>query len=477
MSFEAQEYKDLGRDIYAEVRDGDLSEQEREDLLSRYQEECSQVTAETCENLQELRDAMDIFEESINLEREDIRKIQKIISTWSDGVFGPGSFLQFESYKHETSFEWWLADILTLYLSTQEYFEGLSQEERKNLQAPWGRDGVFGPNTFRNMLINQSIPSDLLGREIQRDYGIQTPIVEEEQVVIAPRIPGDHHPEVRQLLSEEQKTELFMEQSSLYHDSLIRELQRDLWFEGRQVDGDYGPMSVGRTLEQYPNAQSLEEVFVQAWINTDIDGPLIGENATLEEARDNFRNLYGELVNTLSDNLSLPEWFMEAIIRAETTYWKNLQSGTGSKGLMQLTVSPFDDMAHDRHRHAIYAPLFHSLNMEEILQIQIGESSVREKIPDTIIHTLLQLNDPNTSLSDFQSGIRVLREHIKGRNAGFDHETNLIIGAVYLAYQTNRHNGNIYRAARDYNWESNGWNIRYAKNVRNYRQQIISENN
>ena len=152
MTFEAQDYREMARDIYAESRDGDLTEDERTDLLSRYEEECSQVQSETCSELQELRDAMDVFSESLDMSRPDIMELQRIIFAGSDGYFWPGSFVKFEQYKNEANFEGGLSVLLNLYTQTREYFGALSLEERKNLQAPGGRDGVFGRNTFKYML-------------------------------------------------------------------------------------------------------------------------------------------------------------------------------------------------------------------------------------------------------------------------------------------------------------------------------------
>ncbi len=81
MTVENIDYRELGSDIYAEARDGNLTEDEREGLLERYGEECTAVQEETCTNLQELRDAMDIFEESTQMDSNDISKLQRIIQT------------------------------------------------------------------------------------------------------------------------------------------------------------------------------------------------------------------------------------------------------------------------------------------------------------------------------------------------------------------------------------------------------------
>ncbi len=54
--------------------------------------------------------------------------------------------------QEHTSFDGTLEALLKLYEEAGAHFNTLPPEQRKQMQPPKGKDGIFGPNTFRYML-------------------------------------------------------------------------------------------------------------------------------------------------------------------------------------------------------------------------------------------------------------------------------------------------------------------------------------
>ncbi len=413
MSLESIDYREVGKDIYAKVRDGELTENEREDILSRYEEECWEIQEETCNNLQELQESIGIFEETLDMQKSDVQLLQKIIFSNSDGYFWPISFQKFLKYRDETWFSGGVVDLLSKYNEIKQVFTALSQEERKKLQPVWGKDGIFGRNTFKYILSGENTMQ-------RREEAPQEQVRGEKEGIEENQVPEEERKEVSET---------------------IENIERE-------------------KIEDNKDEEEVPEENIE-----DIDGVLVDQNATDREARETFRSLFGKYIREIEDELWLPEGFIDSIVAVETTYGKNLRSGTGSKGLMQLTWSPFADMLQDKHRFAIYAPLFQNLYVEKLFSIEIDGKRVDERMPKEIVRAFTVLSQEWISFGEFKKQIRIIQEHLQWRGSWYDHEANLIIGAIYLSYQYKRHRGNIFRAARDYNGESGGGNIRYGHNV------------
>lgn len=163
MWIEQSQRQEIISDVYEQIRLSDdtpneLTLDEKTTLIQQYELERGDIQWETSAELHELHSVMDIFEESTNMSSLEIKKIQMIVwvPKWNarDWVFWPWSFDLFSSYKNETWFSGWLQELYTRYEEVKEYFNSLPRDERKDLQAEWWKDGVFGQGTFKHILIN-----------------------------------------------------------------------------------------------------------------------------------------------------------------------------------------------------------------------------------------------------------------------------------------------------------------------------------
>lgn len=542
-SFEQDRNKYIDfRDMLA---DNSLSPDEVEDLQVRYDIECEEVESETIGLCADLLQEVEQYKEMTEMSREQMQKLQiltGIPKSQIDGLRGPTSFAQYQLFT-DTVFE--LSDVWPQALSekyddifnaAKTQFQALSTQERKDIQSKtWTpADGVFGPNTFqkicesvsndRSLTVfltglswNDEIqePSPLIGGEnddiiSQWDDGVseliagewddilesdiaQLPAEQEDvqEIPVADIVPeiediqdswadakvtSELINEVAEINPDELKAK-FKEQSRLYPNSLIIQLQAAL--ENIWVDGAFWNESADRILEKHPEITDLEDVFAAEGINTDIDGVLSSDGSP-----EVFRNLYGEYINVLGANLWLPDGFIEAIVKKESTYGAGLNSPTGAKWLMQLTSMPFHDFRWDRvtfvqswgktikrvaewvypERTLMFQEYFQKLDLDTLLSIQIWDKwPVSERIPSEII-THLRNIQTSEDVSDIQDSMTVLFEHIKGNRNEYDHETNLLIWSVFLAYQYQRTGWNTWKAAFHYNWDP--WaQTKYANDV------------
>ncbi len=486
---EQQYIPEIAQDIYLKVQDGDLNETEKQEILTHNEAEKIQVQQETQNNLQELRTFLEIFQESLTLSRDDIVQLQMILSfprEGRDGVFWPTSFQKFINYQEETGFSWNIKTLLLTYETEKQLFETLSWEEKKARQAEGEKDGIWGQNTFRYILSqeNSSFPQEQKITEEVR--------VEEESIIS--HIPGDQHPEENitfdteetknsQWVREEEPSETleekilrFREEASGYQKVLLSQLQEHL---GEiTVDGAFWPNSLERLFTVYPEVQNMQEAFDIAGINMDIDG-ILSPDGNPEV----FRNLYGAYVEQLGNDLWLPLWFIEAIIKQETTYGADLVSNTGSHGLMQLTRWPFKDMRGDSwDRIGVssetvlrYQEIFRRIDLDALLATPIGEEGItRDRIPENIILALSTIQTSN-DIAEIQEQITLLYEYLKRNGEDFhDHEVNMLIGSVYLANLYQNHEENIEITAREYNSSPNEM-LAYGRNVERYYNTIVAE--
>jgi len=499
-SFEQDQ--DKYKDFRNMLADASISQEEVEDLQARYDTECEEVTSETIWLCGDLLKEVEQYKEMTQMSIPQVRTLQKLIqipASQRDWLRWPKTYAQYQAFIDAIWSDAWPKELAEAYEDifawAQQMFESLSHENRKILQREvWaGDDGIFWPNTFGKIstavYTNPSLKiffnfqsSQKIAPEVWQveETTIPEPEIEErlewksedselKQGIWEPKQETDTREEEFTVINNlspdedviievfpEQQKDIFKEQSKLYSGWLIRQLQDALW--DIAVDGAFWNQSATRILEKHPELTNLEEVFAAEWINTDIDG-VLSTSKDIIILQENFRNLYGDYIDRLGSDLWLPDGFIEAIIKKETTYWKELNSDTWSKWLMQLTKWPFKDMHWD-HGDIIwndiakvrrYQEVFRRLDIDWLLTVEIWDKwEATSRIPEDIVNHLKNIQDSN-DISSVQKSIRALRQHLKWNSHEYDHETNMIIWSVYLAYQYDRFEGNIWNTARKYN--------------------------
>lgn len=495
-------YKDF-RDMLA---DGSLSPKEVEDLHMRYEGEKEDIKTNTLELSADLQREVEQYKQMAQMSRAEIRLLQKLTSTpkWEvDGQRGPSSFARYRAFVETyPQFQNIWPQELTIKLSQdiKTTFHSLSRAQKIQVQkqVKAHADGFFGKNTLGKIMENISQDSKLQSLffksrgDTQKEvspWEEREKIVKQKQIISTiqeTKLEGrntDTHNAWEQEISleknpEEIKTALKL-QAKQYGGGLIRKLQAKL--KNITADGIFGNQSADRILEKYPELTQLKDVFKAEGIDTEVDGVLSSSN-DIRVLKENFTHLYGEYITKLWDNLDLPQWFIEAIIKKETTYGKALNSETGSKWLMQLTKWPFKDMRWDVGDHIWvdskkvlrYQELFKKIDFDDLMTTKIwDEKTASSKIPMNIKKHFNTLQS-STDVPEIQKSITALFTHIKWNKYEYDHETNIIIGSVYLAWLYESTWENIWKTAKSYNGDKkiarNGKETRvnYANTVQKY---------
>jgi len=92
-----EKYTDL-RDA---LSDGNLSDQEREELQERYYTDCEEVHRETASKCDDLRKEVEIYTEMSQMSQRDIEKLQILSGTNTlDGLRGPKTFGRYSLLTH-----------------------------------------------------------------------------------------------------------------------------------------------------------------------------------------------------------------------------------------------------------------------------------------------------------------------------------------------------------------------------------------
>lgn len=527
MSLESTQSFEQDRNKYIDFRDmladNSLSPKEVEDLQDRYDEECQEIKSETMWLCDDLLGEVEQYKEMTHMSREQIQKLQ--ILTWIpksqiDWLRGPTSFAQYQLFTDTISqfSDLWPQALSEKYdeifETAKAQFNSLSVQDRIDIQSKsWAAaDGVFWPNTFQKIcesgLDDASLTVFLTGKTWAGDDSEQL-IADESDVIITGWAEDDQLvasvwvdvleselvepvPEQEEVLETpvtdaavdisaswnniDEASDTTQEAAEINPDDLISQLKQQAWdypnsliedlqiaLEDIWVDWVFGNESANRILEKHPELTSLEDVFAAEGINTDIDGILSRDGSP-----EVFRSLYGEYIDTLGANLWLPDGFIEAIVKEETTYGADLNSDTWAKGLMQLTGSVFSDMRWDESVNGRlsrgtalwkvkdYQEVFQKVDLEALLTIEIWESwTVWDKIPSEIIAHIQTIQDSD-EMREVQGSIDELYEHLKWDSNAYDHETNLLVWSVYLSFlYTNRNNENIWKTAYNYNWDVN----------------------
>lgn len=523
------------KDFRSALSDSNLDQNEKQELSEKYYWDCHEIHEQTQRDCSDLLKEVELYTNMKQMSREEIKKLQ--ILSWIqnvDGLRGPTTFATYlEIWNRGLGLEnlspWEVVSKYEeVFLTIESKFKAISnRNERREIQRKvWAvTDGHFWPNTFKAIMKNPKNNEDIITLFFDSPVVENTDDIEEsledkseeqvwEDVIQAnaeiidqetpevqevswdtPEITTNPHPDVfveaqeEELLSSDEKRTLFKLQAKEYTRGLIRELQSKLW--NVWVDGSFWNQSANRVIEKFPNAQSLDEVFNLEWINTDIDGILSSDGNP-----EVFRELYGEYIEKLWSDLGLPHGFIEAIIRKETTYGMALNSPTWSKGMMQLTQWPFRDMRWDytvwkwesarivrwgdSNKVLRYRAIFQKIDLNSLLGVEIWDKWLAStRIPDDIISAMRTIQT-SENISEIQEQINLLLNHIKWDKHSYDHETNMIIGSVYLSYLYENRWWNIWKTARDYNWDiklwSNGKQIRYnyADTVKRYYNNLSS---
>ncbi|MCH8518301.1 hypothetical protein LAT59_00860 [Candidatus Gracilibacteria bacterium] len=532
-----EQNQDLYRNIQEALSDSQLTPEEREDILSRYNEDNRRISQETSESFSQLRaevfeDKKDIYLELrdiFNTDRNDIRKLQTLAGVTIDGLIGPQTFAgllrlyaRFPSLiDTTTSVRQVLESYDEIFNTLGEQFSSKEDGVRRDIQrrVQTGTDGIFGPNTFRSMMQNWDevkeyfslqaqgegqgeilgvdyLESDILSDSIGHDTGEsdeqiahEVGVEQEEVDEIEEEIPEDNTIEVQQVaegdtspqdtptltevMTNEEKIERFIEQARGIQRPLIRLLQMSV---GTGVDGAFGPLTAQAVIESYPDINDLYDIFTFLNISPEGDAPLSRDGSP-----EVFRNQYNPFIQELARQFGIPVGLIDAIVGRETDYGANLTHSGGSKGLMQLTNVIFEDMRQPGRREQLFRPLFQRINIENLSSIELGDTTLAgENIPGPIQDIFMTLADPETSNPEFDRNIILLQDYLKGDSTYFNHLTNMIVGSLWLTHHHRQSNGDIYRTARNYNGnpvlrEAYGRNIVERYNAYTGGQEYIGE--
>ncbi|MDA9128966.1 hypothetical protein N9J72_00620 [Candidatus Gracilibacteria bacterium] len=422
MGFENSVSFQEDRQKYNDIKKmGDLDSAEKKILQEKYSEDCEQVKDETQILCDDLRRDIEVYNILKTLGAGKIKKLQVLGGVKDDGIKGPTTYaavlaLQEKGEAIGMSIEQLLSHYDMKYSEYQEYFETLSLQERMNLQAQGGKDGVYGVNTFKNML------------SLDISFGISD--------------------ETRESIGE-----VFLEKLQNTTPALIRVLQKAL---GANTNGKITEEFVQYILKKYGNKPDFEAVMQREGIPLQGDEKL--HNGSVKEGKEIFESRYGEFARILETGLQLPTHSGQANIKQESKYGKFLINfeKSGSKGMMQLTDDPFLEMMGGNDSDPIKVLetqfLFQRVDFDALMNAQTGTGEcIKDFIPKPINSSLETIRSSG-DISEIRAEIVFLKEYIKGDTNHFDHETNMLIGHVYMSYLYHfEEHGNIGNMLQRYN--------------------------
>jgi hypothetical protein len=512
MWVETQNYQQEYLDIRQKIdNDGTLSDQEKQELSEKYDQECSVIHSETLALCDELKHEIEMFHALRELSREETKMLQAALGIQNqDGFPGPVTYEKLMTYTQENNFM--SLEFLRTFKETSEkysdfekIFKSKSDQERKNIQSQvWAHeDGVYGKQTFgsiraallrsdtqyiRNMFlsgVNTQVaqaeteePVAVKGRDTTAAEVVEVEATAETEAdTVTPEL-ADIETNVTEWkewkLTLEEKKEALITWSKWTHKLLIKMLQQTLWVWD---DGDFWNTSASAALEKHPNITSFEELMKLQWIPLKSDGLLEGNN--MQEWKETLRNQYWEFITILEQNLDLPPWIIEAITAQETKYggWK-LTSPTWCKGMMQLSNIAIEDMKTAyRADSRNYRENFHTMNISQILWIEVWTSwvTIWESIPNPIVEELKKINNPDLNDTEYDAAINKIQNFIKDDSSYFNHAVNIILGGIILSgIYHSWGKQDITRTADQYNaapWER----TTYRKNVTEFYNQIQAD--
>ena len=205
------------------------------------------------------------------------------------------------------------------------------------------------------------------------------------------------------------------------------------------------------------------------------------------ESESQYRERFSWLALKLEQSLWIPKWIINAIIKKETTYWRNLNSSTWSKWIMQLTKWPFNDMSWDTEwgRKSIskvksYLKIFQKLDINSMKNLSVGGGkTINETLPDDVWNNLAKLQDKNIKPYDAIKVIDSFRNIVKSRSNRhiYLHTLNMIIWSVYYTKLYNASWNSLKNASINYNGDNktygkkHAYKYNYWRTVMNYYNQ------
>ena len=192
----------------------------------------------------------------------------------------------------------------------------------------------------------------------------------------------------------------------------------------------------------------------------------------ISEVRERFKQKYSPLTGYLENTLGIPDGINNAIARKESSYFTNLNSGSGSKWGMQLTKWPFQDMRWfgaewetptstkniRENKIRKYQEIFKMITFTDLKALSAWNGkTIWETLPTDI---WLKLESISTSSPEqAEIAIAQLQGIIKwtSNKKNYLHTLNIIIGDVYLKYLYQHEWGqDVQETARKYNNDTKG---------------------
>lgn len=413
-----------------------------------------------------------------------------------------------------------LIELYKLYLSEAQK---LSSNDIKKLQSKiWAKqDGDFWPNTFSKMLwkLPEQFRKQIIAHLDNKLENKAPKLIEiinwfdsnnaVELNIINPKAKT----------TETQKADLnnksvskkiyskFKEESVSISSNDIKKLQSMIW---AIQDWIFGPNSFRKMMDSL--SEKNKELFAKFWndrniqslpkfsevikwftnpqniVPVEVDKPKITTNVVnsnqkqffdwLLEWEEDFNEKYWKMIEILWENLWLPPNFIRSIIKQETKFWIDLEHPGWSRGLMQLTNSPFLDMLWyykkqkgiNADREDTYKELFAKIDIEKI-KTEVGKEQLTTKIWEML------KNLPKMDKKNYYSTIEYFQSILKDKNWKYYHVLNMIIWSVYLSYLYNKYEWKKWNidekvrfAATNYNWNKR-FKIRYWYRVKKFFQQ------
>lgn len=233
---------------------------------------------------------------------------------------------------------------------------------------------------------------------------------------------------------------------------------------GSIPDGKYGP-NTQRAIDNFINqtewVDSIEDILLLGIEEFNFD--TVASVDTVENLERKFDDNYWNLTAILESALNLPSFTLASVARKESTFWSELNSGTGSKWMLMLTNWPFRDMrwmasgreidGEDMQKVQRYQEIFTRISLSDLKQLSLGTGkTVEDSLPSIIWDKLeaLQTCSPKEAIDIFAQLQWVLKSPIHKNN--YLHTLNMICWSVYLKYlHENDAKGNFRDALRRYN--------------------------
>lgn len=188
-----------------------------------------------------------------------------------------------------------------------------------------------------------------------------------------------------------------------------------------------------------------------------------------------YRKRFSAVWHSLEADLWVPRWSVNSIIKKETTFWTNLNSKTGSKWMMQLTIHPLNDMIwktsikvdwkwrawpDNMNKVLKYKELFQRIDLSKLKSLDNGIDWVNWTIEDSmwqeVWEKLEDIQDPNIWSEETAKLIKEIKWILKNPRDKYTyvHTLNMIVWTVYFTRLYERNWDSLEKAAINYNWDN-----------------------